>query len=315
MTWPTNDHVMNDTIPYSVLRNEVAGVIRWGGSVARELRKHNIAIANKQSGSAHTDALTLADLSVQELVVSALRDLHPFFRTCRIEAEEKNGDLGCFSDSSPLTIALDPIDGTKQFRDHTGDGWCVMLHIRNDEQVLASLIFAPEMGPQGLWVYVDPDGVRYGEDDPSRPAGEVVNALPITKYAKANWKPNIYLIGFQKHDPDSARKVSELGMKGFAPDEMPGSIYPLIASGEFEGSLIHTPNVYDFPISLHIVRQLGGDAVWVHNGEPVHFRETWLDERAGMLRLPGIVACTIDDGLRQKLVDLARDWNPIRYRD
>ena len=46
-----------------------------------------------------------------------------------------------------------------------------------------------------------------------------------------------------------------------APDDMPGSIYPLIASGEFEGSLIHTPNVYDFPVSLHIVRQLGGDDV------------------------------------------------------
>lgn len=306
---------MKDAIPYSVLKNELAGVVRWAGGVARELRKHNIALSGKHSGSIHTDALTLADLSVQELVVGALRDLHPFFRTCRIEAEEQNGDLGCFSTTAPLTIALDPIDGTKQFRDHTGDGWCVMLHIRDESTVLASLIFAPEMGPRGVWVYVDRDGVRYGDDDPTRPAGEVVNSLPIKQHADGSWKKNIYLIGFQKYDPDAADKVTALGLKGFAPDDMPGSIYPLIASGEFGGSLIHTPNVYDFPVSLHIVRQLGGDAVWVHNGEPVHFREKWLDERAGMLRLPGIVACAVDADVRQKLVDLARDWNPIRYRD
>lgn len=305
----------NALIPFDVLRRDVSAVIRWAGSVARELRKHNISLAGKQSGSAQTDALTLADLTVQDLVLSALRDLHPFFRTCRIEAEESNGDLESFSESSSLTIALDPIDGTKVFRDRTGNGWCVMLHIRNTSTVLASLVFAPEMGQQGTWVYVDGDGVRVGADDTTRSAGEVVSSLPVVKYQQDRWQRNIYLIGFQKHDPDSARKVSELGLKGYAPDDMPGSIYPLIASGEFEGSLIHTPNVYDFPVSLHIVRQLGGDAVWVHNGEPVHFRETWLDERAGMLRLPGIVACAIDADVRQKLVDLARDWNPIRYRD
>jgi 3'(2'), 5'-bisphosphate nucleotidase len=94
---------------------------------------------------------------------------------------------------------------------------------------------------------------------------------------------------------------------------MPGAIYPLLASGEFGGSLIHSPNVYDFPVSLHIARTLGGDAVWVHNGRSVHFRDLWLDERADMLRLPGIVACAVNRRILATLVDLARDWNPNRY--
>ncbi len=66
-------------------------------------------------------------------------------------------------------------------------------------------------------------------------------------------------------------------------------------------------------MSLQIARQLGGDAVWVDSGEPVHFRETWLDDRADMLRLPGIVACSPDRELLQTLCRVAKDWNRDRY--
>src|SRR5262245_21125800 len=110
-------------------------VLRWAGAIARQLRKFNIALSGNQSGSANTDALTLADLTVQELVVSALRDRSPIFRQCRIEAEEANGDVGRFATASELTIALDPIDGTKQYRDRTGNGYSVMLTVR-DRQTL-----------------------------------------------------------------------------------------------------------------------------------------------------------------------------------
>jgi 3'(2'), 5'-bisphosphate nucleotidase len=86
-----------------------------------------------------------------------------------------------------------------------------------------------------------------------------------------------------------------------------------MATGEFAGSLIHTPNVYDFPVSLHLARILGGDALWVHNREPVHFCETWNDERASMLRLPGIAACSDNRETLAILCELARDWDPRRY--
>lgn len=96
---------------------------------------------------------------------------------------------------------------------------------------------------------------------------------------------------------------------------MPGSIYPLLARGDFGGSLIHSPNIYDFPVSLHIARILGGDAVWVHNRQPVNFDELWNDERADMLRLPGIVACSANSQTLNTLCELAKDWNPNRYVD
>ena len=290
-------------------------VFRWAGSVAKRLRQFNIALEGKHSGSASTDALTIADLTLQELIVAALRDSDPIFRTCRIEAEETTGDLTCFAQDSRYTIALDPIDGTKQYRDRTANGYAVILTLRSRETVHYSLVFVPERGPNGSWVQAVGNEIAVGDDDPSRPATDVLRDLPLVD--RANWKgtKKIYLIGFQQHDAARAQLVTQAGLEGVAPDDMPGSIYDLLARGEFGGSLIHSPNVYDFPASLQIARILGGDAVWVHNQEPVNFDELWMDDRANMLRLPAIVACSPNREILKTLCDLARDWNRVRYAD
>jgi len=309
---PTETHVvLSDLI--DALRLHTPGLLRWAGAIARRLRQFNVALEGKSSGNANTDALTLADITVQELLVAGLRDLDPIFRRCRIEAEESNGDVAAFATDSPYVLALDPIDGTRTFRDHTGDGYAVMLHLRDDAQVLYSLVFLPEMGPDGTWVQAYGSTIKYGADDPQVPAAEHLDGLsPLAGRPAASKR--IYLIGFQERDRECAQQVTDVGLLGVPPDDMPGSIYPLLCSGDFGGSLIHSPNVYDFPVSSHLVRILGGDAVWTHNGRSTHFRETWLDERAAMLRLPGIVACAIDRDTLQTLTSLARDWNQQRYQ-
>ena len=296
-----------------VLSQSMPPVMRWAGAIAKTLRKYNIALEGKSSGSANTDALTLADLTVQELLVGALRDADPILRTCRIEAEEVTGDLAAFASEGPYVIALDPIDGTKQFRDRTGDGYAVMLHLRSQETVHYSLVFLPEAGPQGSWVEVNGDVVKCGPDESRTPAIDVLAAMSPTNDTRDRNAKGIYLIGFQQWDGERADAVTETGLKGYAPDDMSGSIYPLLATGQFIGSLIHTPNIYDFPVSLHIARAFSGDALWVANGEPVHFGEMWNDETADMLRLPGIVACSPDRDVLNTLCKLAKDWNPERY--
>ncbi len=299
----------------NALMTQMPPVMRWCGSVAKRMRQFNIALGGKSSGSALTDALTLADLTVQEIIVSALRDTDPIFRGCRIEAEEETGDLARFATVSPFTIAIDPIDGTKQYRDKTGNGYCCMLSLRTVDTLHYSLVYVPEDGPTGRWVQAVGNTVVCGPDDPSRPAVEVLRGLPATIRHETSRPDKIYLIGFQQDDPERAKRVTETGLVGVPPDEMPGAIYDLIARGDFAGSLIHTPNVYDFPVSLQIARILGGNSVWVHNGEPVNFSELWLDDRADMLRLPGIVATSPYSDVLDKLVPLARDWNRKRYND
>lgn len=297
------------------LSTHLPAPLRWGGSIARRMRQFNIALEGKHSGSSNTDALTLADLTVQELLVGALRDGDPRFLQCRIEAEETTGDLHRFAAEAPYTLALDPIDGTKQYRDHTGNGYATILTLRSRDTLHYSLVFVPEAGEFGRWVQVVGDTVTCGDDDPGRPAADVVATLPVMRRIEEPAVKKIYLIGFQKHDRANADRVSETGLQGVAADDTAGCLYDLLARGEYAGSLIHSPNVYDYPASLQICRAFGGDSVWVHNGQPVHFDELWMDERASMLRLPGIIATSPYADVLEKLVGLAKDWNPVRYAE
>ena len=310
-----------NTLPLiAALKFALPPIVRWSGAVAKRLRQFNIAVDGKHSGNANTDALTLADLSVQELLVAALRDADPILKTCRIEGEETTGDMAHFSADSPLAISIDPIDGTKQYRDKTGNGYSIIVHLHDDSTAYYSLVFAPEMGEHGTWVEVTPDRIVCGPDDPSRTARAVLDSLSDLTARRENAGPGVYLIGFQKRDAQRAREVDGLivrgrNLQGHTSDEMPGSIYPFMATGEYTGSLIHSPNIYDFPVSMHIARVRGGDAVWVHNRQPVHYRDLWMDTRAGMLRYPGIVACSEDPEVIEKLCELSQDWSQVRYEE
>lgn len=299
----------------SSLQSALPSVVRWSGAVAKRLRQFNISLDGKESGNANTDALTLADLSVQELLVAALRDADPILRTCRIEGEEETGDTALFDAEAELAISIDPIDGTKQYRDRTGDGYAVIVHLHDASTPLYSLVFCPEMGSAGTWVEVTADRLVCGSDDCSKGARGILDELPNLRDSRAQGGNGIYLIGFQQRDEQRAREVDSLGLSGRTSDEMQGSIFPLFARGDYLGSLIHSPNIYDFPVSMQIARMLGGDAVWVHNREPVHYGTLWMDERAGMLRFPGIVACSHDRQVLGQLCRLAEGWNPVRYED
>jgi 3'(2'), 5'-bisphosphate nucleotidase len=298
------------------LSQHMPPVCRWAGSMAQQMRGFEISVVGKKtSGSASTDALTLADLALQELLVAALRDSDPILRQCRLEAEESTGDLKRFALEGPYTLALDPIDGTKQYRDRSGNGWCVMLNLRSHETVHYSLVFIPECGETGTWVEAVGDRIVCGADDPNRPATSVLRDLtPLDPQTRPD-SQKIYLTGFLDQEAAMVQAVNSAGLEGYTSDRMPGSMYELFARGTFGGALIHTPNVYDFPVTLHLARLLGGDALWVHNQEPVHFETLWVDDRAHMLRLPGIVACSANRATLATLCNLAKTWDPMRYRD
>ncbi|HZN50329.1 MAG TPA: inositol monophosphatase family protein [Methylomirabilota bacterium] len=302
---------MSDLI--SLLSAELPRVFRWVGALARQLRRYDIALAGKHSGYASTDALTLADLSVQEILVAALRDMGPTVRQCRIEAEESTGDLGRFAKQGDWVLGIDPIDGTRGYRDRVGTEYAVMLHARTRETVHYSLVYLPEESAEGTWLEVRDGRIALGPDNASQQARAALDALPPVAADRPRERGRILVSGFLGHERERARAVSAAGLEGVLGSETPGSLYPIMASGYLGGALFHTPNVYDFPVCMHIARALGGDAVWVKDGRPVHFGELWLDERSNMLRLPGIVACAIDRRVMATLVDVARGWSEERY--
>ncbi len=149
----------------AALQAALPPVVRWCGAVAKRLRHFDISVGGKSSGNANTDALTLADLSVQELLVAALRDSDPVIRQCRIQAKKQPAIWSDSPRRAPLAIAIDPIDGTKQYRDRTGNGYSIIVHLHNDHTPLYSLVFAPEMGDGGTWVEVTPSRIVSGPDD------------------------------------------------------------------------------------------------------------------------------------------------------
>ena len=173
--------------------------------------------------------------------------------------------------------------------------------------------------PRFYWLAVDTPvaGQRIvcGVDDPQYPAEQVLRQMPARPLTAAAKSRKIYLIGFQQHDRAKAELVTRAGLEGVAADDCPGCLYELMASGEYAGSLIHSPNVYDYPVSLQLARVCGGDSLWVHNRQPVNFDQLWMDERANMLRLPGIIATSADRSVLDTLCGVARDWNPVRYAD
>ena len=295
------------------LSRQTPQLLRWAGAIAKQLRGHNIAVGGKTSGFSNTDALTLADLSLQQLLVDALRDLDPLFRNCRIEAEEATGDLERFATDSEWIIALDPIDGTKQYRDNTGDGWSVMLHLRNQHEVVYSLVFIPSAGEFGRWVEVHEQGIRVGDDDPAYPARDVLDRLPNTNIDPALVQDQIYIIGFVGRESESVAAVTDAGLVGVDADATPGCLYDLMSTGRFGGSLIQSPNIYDYPVSVHIARLLGGDSVHVRTGKRADFSDLWYDESSKMWRLRGVVATAIQPEVLERLCEVARDWNEDRY--
>jgi 3'(2'), 5'-bisphosphate nucleotidase len=299
--------------PLSLLSAQLPAVFRWAGAIARGLRRHDIAIGGKSSGFADTDALTIADLTVQELLVSALRDMGPAVRACRIEAEETSGDLGRFASDGDWTLAIDPIDGTRQYRDRTGNAYSVMLHARTVDTFHYSLVYYPEQGPEGTWLEVRGSRLVVGPDDVMRPARAVLDGMtPVPSGGSRNTR-RILVSGFLRGADDRARAVSAAGLEAVLGGDVEEGLYPLMARGQLGGALFHTPNVYDFPVSVHVARALGGDAVWVHDGRRLDFRSVWRDERASMLRLPGIVACAFDRDVLKALSEVARDWSRERY--
>jgi len=152
-----------------------------------------------------------------------------------------------------------------------------MLNLRSVETVHYSLVYIPEVGPYGTWVEAVGNQIRCGDDDSNRPALDVLRDLvPID----GNARPDAKTIRLSPplDTPEHLQVIADTGLEPIQAVPASGNLYDLFARDAVGGQVIHTPNVYDFPVCLHMVRILGGDALWVQHQQPVHFRDIWLDE-------------------------------------
>ncbi|MBI3966729.1 MAG: inositol monophosphatase [Chloroflexi bacterium] len=289
---------------------ELPPVIRWTASVQRLLRSLPIGLDGKASGHEATDALTIADLTSQTLLLSCLRDGSPLFRQCRLYAEEESELVDLFARSGELVIGLDPLDGTQAYRDGLSADYAIILTLRNDETVLLSLLFLPEEGAAGSWLVVRDGDVYFGPDDLEKDAVRSVRELP--RLVPSEPGRRVYLSSFAWRDPAFADQVRTSGYEPVGGGDR--NLWLKMALGEVTGAVVDTPNVYDFPAGLHVARVRGGDGVWLPSRERVHFRDLWWDERAKCVRLHGLVAFATEPAVLADLTEIASDWSHFNPR-
>jgi len=297
---------MNPEPLITTLAARMPDLFRWCGAVARQLRRHDVAVADKGTDYAAADALTLADLSIQEILVDALRDFGPDFHACRLEVEEETGDMAAFAEESPLTIAIDPIDGTLHFRDHTSDGYGVLISLRQQDRSHYSLGFFPEQGTCGQWVQVHGDRITFADDDTTMPARQLLNTTPAVDVTSLDRSKTIWLTGYRTDRATVAHHLEKQGFTAFMSDTHGRHVCTELARGRVDGLLMNHPGVYDAPMWMHVLSAMGGVSCWAHNGEPVDFRTSWYDETCKGFRLDGVIACARDRDQLAQLVEVGK---------
>ena len=296
---------MDPTVLVDTLAARMPDVFRWCGAVARQLRGHDIAVEGKGSGHAPTDALTLVDLAIQEILVDALRDFGPEFHQCRLELEENTGDTLRFATESPYTIAIDPIDGTQHYRDAISDGYGILISLRRPDTSLYSLSFFPQQGRIGEWVEVNGDRIVHTPDDTSMPARRVLDSAPILTADAVRRSNTIWITGYRTNQELVARHVVKEGLKAMMSGTHRAHICTEIARGRIDGMLMNCPGIYDAPMWMHVLTALGGSACWAHTGECIDYGNAWYDQGSKGLRLSGVVACARDTDQLARVVSVA----------
>jgi 3'(2'), 5'-bisphosphate nucleotidase len=89
--------------------------------------------------------LTAADITVQELIVSAIRATEPD-AVIIAEEDERNGPRSEITASRGRVWVIDPIDGTSQFINGESVEFCSVVCLLDDWEPAEAFVLAPELG-------------------------------------------------------------------------------------------------------------------------------------------------------------------------
>ena len=115
----------------NILQGEVKDIIT-------ETRKNMIVVEEKADG----DSATIADIKIGEIFDNQLPTLLP--NSIVIQEESFNEDTYKLALNTKYVWVVDPIDGTKAFRDTSNAEWCVGICLLEDLNPILSLVYIPE---------------------------------------------------------------------------------------------------------------------------------------------------------------------------
>ena len=125
----TLDHLEHKII--EILTGEVKKIIE-------KTRKNMVVVEEKTDG----DSATIADIEIGKIFDLTLPKLLP--NSIVIQEESFNEDVYKHSLKTKFVWVIDPIDGTKAFRDSKNFEWCVGVCLLENFNPILSLVYIPE---------------------------------------------------------------------------------------------------------------------------------------------------------------------------
>jgi 3'(2'), 5'-bisphosphate nucleotidase len=135
------------TIDLTAFRDRMKAVLLQAGAVAVQLQEFidNIGKAVDNAAGAASkrrSILTLADLAIQELVLTAIRTDFPRIRV--VIAEEVTKSLRCFGRSGRYRFVIDPIDGTAEYLEG-GGSYGILTGLIDVDKCVAAVLHYPAL--------------------------------------------------------------------------------------------------------------------------------------------------------------------------
>lgn len=114
-----------------IVQNEINDIIV-------ETRKNMVVVEEKADG----DSATIADVKIGEICDTEFPELLP--GSIVIQEESFNEKVYEQAKTTKYIWVVDPIDGTKAFRDTSNSEWCVGICLLEDLNPILSLVYIPE---------------------------------------------------------------------------------------------------------------------------------------------------------------------------
>lgn len=129
MTEQVLNHIENEVL--KILQTEIKDIIV-------ETRKNMVVVEEKSDG----DSATIADIKIGEICDTKLPQL--LKDSIVIQEESFNEDVYKKALKTQYVWVVDPIDGTKAFRDSSNAEWCVGICLLDNLNPILSLVYIPE---------------------------------------------------------------------------------------------------------------------------------------------------------------------------
>ena len=266
----------------NILQGEVKNIIT-------ETRKNMIVVEEKADG----DSATIADIKIGEIFDNQLPTLLP--NSIVIQEESFNEEVYNKALNTKYVWVLDPIDGTKAFRDPNNNEWCVGLALLEDWNPVLSFVYIPEKWlnkPYLISANKFRNGIQnYGKDF------KQLNALKEYKYVSHIHR-------------DTERNIVENNIaKLFKNNETIRAYAGHSTLAQFTEVAIDTnkvftrrgANIWDIIQGAYLIQKNGGE-VFYENGENIFpLNPEILQFKDNHLIMPFTISCSLD--IKDKIIE------------